>query len=148
MMKKVTITLTILITIIAGCAFDSGAENLKPNEGIQFFKGSWQQAVDLAKKENKFIFMDAYASWCGPCKKMKRTTFSDKLVGEVYNKNFISIAIDMEKGEGPALALKYEVDAYPTLIYFTPEGKLIGKTTGLRNAQEFIEIGESIIKPQ
>jgi len=36
--------------------------------GIQFFKGTFQQALAKAKKENKMIMMDCYTTWCGPCK--------------------------------------------------------------------------------
>jgi uncharacterized protein YyaL (SSP411 family) len=57
-----------------------------------------------AKKENKLIFVDAYASWCGPCKLMVKNIFPLKTVGDYYNSHFINAKIDMEKGEGIELA--------------------------------------------
>ena len=47
---------------------------------------------------------------------LKKNTFPDKEAGDFFNENYINVAVDMEKGEGPALAQKYEVKAYPTLI--------------------------------
>jgi thiol-disulfide isomerase/thioredoxin len=41
------------------------------NEGIEFQKVNWDEAISLAKKNDKLIFVDIYAPWCGPCKKMK-----------------------------------------------------------------------------
>ena len=145
-MKTTVLTSIFLLATSIIFGFKPKTAQMKTEEGIQFFTGTWQQALDKAKKENKYIFLDAYASWCGPCKMMKNKTFSDKAVGDFYNKNFICIAIDMEKGEGSALAKKYAVEAYPTLIYFKPDGKLIGKAMGFRKSKEFLEIGEQVIK--
>lgn len=140
-MKTIIITSTLIIATLVVFGFRTYPEQVKIEEGITFFTGTWQQALDKAKKENKYIFLDAYASWCGPCKMMKHKTFTDKAVAEFYNKNFVNVAIDMEKGEGPTLADKYGVEAYPTLIYFKPDGKLIGKAMGFRKSKEFLEIG-------
>lgn len=145
-MKTIVITSTLIIATLVVLGFRANLEQSKTEEGIIFFTGTWQQALDKAKKENKYIFLDAYASWCGPCKKMKRTTFADKNVADYYNKNFINVAIDMEKGEGPTLANKYAVEAYPTLIYFKPDGKLIGKAMGFHSVSQFLEIGQKVIK--
>ena len=145
-MKTIALTSTLLIAMLVIYGFKTKNVQVKTEEGIQFFTGTWQQALDKAKKENKYIFLDAYASWCGPCKMMKHKTFTDKAVAEFYNKNFINVAIDMEKsGDGPALAEKYSVEAYPTLIYFHSDGKLIGKAMGFRKSKEFLEMGEQVI---
>lgn len=77
---------------------------------------------------------------------MKRKTFTDKAVAEFYDKHFISVAIDMEEGEGPVLADRFGVNAYPTLLYFKPDGKFIVKATGFRKSDEFLEMGEQIVK--
>lgn len=140
-MKTIVLTSTLLLTIFIVFGFKGSTSETKTDQGIQFFTGTWQQAIDKAKKENKYIFLDAYASWCGPCKMMKNKIFTDRTVAEFYNKYFINVAIDMEKGEGPILAEKYAVEAYPTLIYFKPDGKLIGKAMGFRKSKEFFEIG-------
>ena len=58
-------------------------------DGIQFFTGTWDEALEKAKEENKLIFLDAYASWCGPCKRMSKSVFTDEKVGEFFNANFI-----------------------------------------------------------
>ena len=47
-------------------------------DGINFFKGTFKEAKALAAKEHKIIFMDAYTSWCGPCKRMAKNVFTDK----------------------------------------------------------------------
>jgi thiol:disulfide interchange protein len=55
-------------------------------DGIQFFGGSWEEAIETAQKEHKIIFMDAFAEWCGPCKRMAKEVFTQKEVGDFYDK--------------------------------------------------------------
>jgi thioredoxin 1 len=111
-------------------------------EGIQFIEDDWKKALQEAKKQNKLIFLDAYASWCGPCKLLKKNTFPDKEAGEYFNKNFINVAMDMEKGDGPALSEKYAVNAYPTLIITDAEGKIITYTQGYIKPKQLIDFGK------
>ena len=66
-------------------------------EGIQFFGGNWEEAIETAKKEHKLIFVDAYAEWCGPCKRMAKEVFTQKELGDFFNKYFINVKMDMEK---------------------------------------------------
>ena len=70
------------------------------SEGMRFFEGTFEEALQLAKKENKLIFMDCYGPWCGPCAQMVRLIFPLKEVGDFYNEHFINMKRDMEKGEG------------------------------------------------
>ena len=41
--------------------------------GIEFFHGTWKEALAKAKAEDKILFVDSYAQWCGPCKRMAKT---------------------------------------------------------------------------
>ena len=91
------------------------------SQGIKFEEGTWKEVVAKAKAENKPIFLDLYATWCGPCKVLARDVFTDKNVGEKYNASFVSYKVDAEKGEGLKLAQKYNLKAYPTCIYIDPE---------------------------
>ncbi len=113
-----------------------------PAGGIQFLESSWPKALERAQKENKPIFLDAYASWCGPCKMLKKNTFSKKEAGDFFNLHFINVSLDMEKGEGPALADKFAVDAYPTLIIADKNGNIVTFTKGYMNAHELVEFGK------
>lgn len=116
--------------------------------GIQFEKGNWKSITDLAKKENKIIFMDAYTTWCGPCKKMSREIFPKKNVGNFYNENFINVKMDMEKGDGIALGDKYGVIAYPTLLFINHDGTLIHRVAGYHNETEFLNLAAVALDPQ
>lgn len=114
--------------------------------GIQFFHGSFAEAKAKATKENKLIFMDAYTSWCAPCRFMAANVFTDQSVGEYYNAHFVNIKVDMENGEGPELSRAYNVMAYPTLLFISGSGEVKSRTLGGKPASEFIAIGQKVVK--
>lgn len=114
-------------------------------KGITFFKGSWEEALIKAKEENKYVFIDFYATWCGPCKKLKHTSFKDSDVGTYFNKNFINISIDAESKEGIKIARRYGVSSYPTLIITDPTGKQKTRTTGFKKPHILINFGRRIV---
>ena len=115
--------------------------------GIAFQKISYKEALAQAKKEGKLIFIDAYASWCGPCKLMARTTFKDAKVSEYFNKKFINLSVDMEKDpDGAYLTKTFQVMAYPTLLFVDGNGKLVYQTLGFQNADAFMKNVQTNVK--
>ncbi len=112
--------------------------------GITFFEGTWAEALKKAEEEDKLVFMDAYAVWCGPCKLLKRNVFSDPNVGAYFNENFINVAMDMERGEGRELARKYGVTAYPTLFFLDPEGAVKKKAVGYRHSEQLLTMAKAL----
>ncbi|NJN77377.1 MAG: thioredoxin family protein [Saprospiraceae bacterium] len=119
---------------------------LNAQKGIEFFHGTFEEALEESKTQGKLIFVDAYAEWCGPCKRMAATVFKEESVGNYYNSNFINMKIDMEKGEGPALAKKYRVSAYPTFFFIDENGEIVATAKGGRQTEQFIELGENAMK--
>jgi thioredoxin 1 len=156
-MKNKLLFLVAIVTIVGLLSYRNIAveaidtENtIENNEiskgGIEFFTGKWAETLAKAKKENKLIFLDIYATWCGPCKKLKRNTFTNKKVGAYFNANFINVTLDGEDGEGISLANKYAITSYPTLFFINGDGKVISQAVGYLNANEIIRFGKSVVK--
>ena len=114
-------------------------------EGVNFEKETWSNTLAKAKAENKIVFVDAYTTWCGPCKMMDAKTFPDEKVGNFFNKNFINIKVDAEKGDGLIIAEKYKIISYPTLFFVNCDGELVHSSFGARIPEELIELGEKVI---
>lgn len=112
-------------------------------DGIQFHKGTFREAVEQARDENKLIFMDVYATWCGPCKLLKINTFSSKKAGDYFNEHLINVSVDGEKGDGIKIARKFGVEAYPSLFIIDPHSlSIVDKSTGYKSASQLISFAD------
>ncbi len=145
-MKMIILFTTLIVAFLFIKATIKSNKTEDKDEGIKFFEGSMQEALELARKEDKLIFLDAYASWCGPCKLMQNKVFPAAKVGEFYNENFINLKIDMEKGEGIALSEKYEVKAYPSLFIINHNGMPKMSAVGYQNVNQLVKFGKEALK--
>ncbi len=126
--QKLTIVISLLITFSY------------TNAQISFSDGSWEEIQEKAMGEKKFILLDGYTEWCGFCKIQDEEIFAREDVGEVVNKHFVPVKIDMEKGIGPKLSAKFRVSMFPTLLFFNPQGQLVEKQMGYNSdPDEFIK---------
>lgn len=114
---------------------------------IDFIDNDWAKAQATAKKQNKYLFVDAYTDWCGWCKVMDKNTFSQDSVAEFMNKNFVSLKLEMEHNYGVKVAMKYRVNSFPSYLVFNPEGKLVGRLAGYMLAAPFLEKMKEVLQP-
>lgn len=112
---------------------------------IRFEHDAWSEVLAKASNQNKFVFVDAYTTWCGPCKMMAKTAFVDPQVAEFFNSHFVNAKIDMEHDEGPELAKKYSVNAYPTLLFIDGNGALVHAAVGARSAVDLLRLGQDVV---
>lgn len=131
---------------LALCLFTTQSY-LYAQNGIKFQKTEWSNVLQKAQEENKLIFMDAYTTWCAPCKLMVKDVFPDKKVADFYNQNFVNYTIDMEKGEGPDLAKKYKVTQYPTLLFIAADGTIVHRAAGFHDPEQFVALGIDALDP-
>lgn len=139
-------------------AFNTYAQE---DKGMHFVHGStWAEIKAQAKKQHKYIFVDAFTTWCGPCKYMSANIFPMEDVGAFFNAHFINVKvqIDSTKADGPEvqkwyadahnISKAYKIMAYPTYLFFSPEGELVHRSVGASDAAAFISKGKDAMDPQ
>lgn len=132
-MKKVIFLVLLLFFTAAGFS--------QQEVGIHFIEGEkWNEVLKMAQEQNKYIFMDCYTSWCGPCKALSKDIFTLEEVGDFFNARFVNVKYDMEKGEGKELKKLYEnnIIGYPTLLLINKDGKVVHQMAGFQQASELI----------
>lgn len=128
--------------------------------GIQWINGlSWSQVKEKAKLERKYIFLDLYATWCGPCKEMDKYVYPNDTVGALFNERFISVKVQTDQtkndneeirkwyADAQVISKKYHIMSLPSFLFLTPNGELAHIATGFHNVQKFIKEAEIAIKP-
>jgi len=149
-MKKLFL-LTLLLPLLA----------IGQEKGVRFEHGStWEKVKAKARQENKHIFVDCFTTWCGPCIRMAENVFPQEKVGDFFNANFVNLKLQMDetnkdseevrswRGEAKRFAEDYSVQAYPTFLIFSPEGKLVHRIVGGGEADEFIALAKKGLAPE
>jgi len=129
-------------------------------EGMDFIKaGSWEEVKAKAKAENKYIFLDGYTTWCGPCIMMAKKIFPLPEVGAFYNQNFINVKVQLDTTandteyvkkwykDGHFLMTTYSIRAFPTYLFFSPDGEIVHRAVGSSDAEVFIAKGKDALNP-
>lgn len=133
--------------------------NSQNENGVHFIRKitNWSDIVIQAKKENKYIFVDCYTTWCGPCKYVANEVFPKKNVGEFYNNNFICLSLQMDETAkdnedivesrtvASSLNELYPIEAYPTFLIFNQNGLLVHKFIGAGNDSMMIAKAKSAL---
>jgi|SRR5690554_507061 len=115
---------------------------------------SFQEAIEASENENKKFFIDIYTDWCGWCKKMDRSTFSNPVIAELINKYYFPVKLDAEmtdrvllngnvfvnehpdKRRNPhqlAIALLNGKMSYPSTVYLDEKGNMLQPIPGYQD---------------
>ncbi len=129
-------------------------------------------AVLNDESNQKQVFIDVYTDWCGWCKRMDATTFSDPEVVKIMNKYFVPVKFDAEQKEPIAFggkqfkfidngrrgynelaaSLLQEKMSYPTVVFLDENAQMIQPLPGYRSAKDLkpilVFIGKKIYKEQ
>ena len=151
-MKKITTGLFTLLLMTACVAQETGM-HFEHNT-------SWEQVLAKAKAEKKYIFVDCFATWCGPCKQMSKNIFPQESVGRFYNANFINVKIQFDTTATDNADVKswfavahkidrdYKIVAYPTYMMFDANGVAVHRAVGSSDAEQFIAKGKDALNPE
>jgi thioredoxin-related protein len=102
----------------------------------------WRSDYNTARKEatekGRPLLLDFGYEGCTYCRKLDATTFRDPAVVKVLNSKFVPLRIDIEK-DPRHLAEQLNLQKYPTVIFATPEGQVLGSIEGYQETGQFQE---------
>lgn len=101
------------------------------------------EALAVAKAENKPIVLDLNAEWCAPCRQLERLTFPDPKVKALLEQT-VFLRIDTDKH--PDIAQRLGVEGLPDLRFVLPDGTIIRQLRSFQDAASFAVELEQLLK--
>jgi thioredoxin-related protein len=160
-MKKLLCLLLIHPLLINAQIMQTRNEQHPDEKGITWSEGlTWEQVKAKAKAENKYIFVDYFATWCAPCKYMDKEVYSKDNVGDYFNNKFISLKVQKDTTNADSdntkllyavareLETNYKINALPTHFFFSPNGKIVHRGKGARNDTDFLGLAANSLNPK
>jgi len=109
---------------------------------------SYENALIKARKEDKVVMIDFYATWCHWCKELDKTTYADPKVVEALKAGFVPVKVDAESEKTviyemrqismTELADKYGVKQYPNIWFIDKDGNKAKLLEGYLPPKEFL----------
>ena len=113
---------------------------------VPFIEGKpFAEVLRRAKAGGKPVMLDVVAAWCGPCKIMDMTTFSDPAVVEWARRSVVPARVDAEKGEGRRIAARYQAFSFPTILFLDGDGNEIDRLVGGYRAGDFRHGADAVL---
>ncbi len=164
-MNKKFAALTAAVALLAGCAaavdkteveqksnpVASMHQDIKQKQEAENNAISWytyDDALIKARKEDKLVIVDFYATWCHWCKELDKTTYSDPKVAKALMADFIPVKVDAESDKMVVyemrqitmaqLASEYGVKGYPSIWFLDKDGKKLKLLDGYLPPKEFL----------
>lgn len=134
MMKKVVL---LILVVVSTVCFSNA-------QGIKFQDCSYKEALEMAKQQNKLLFVGMSITGCGPCKLMQQRVFPLPEVGKVYNEKFVCWYVNCTKdADGEKLADDNGIKSYPSYVWLDPNtGKIVHHSGGSRRPKAFLELAK------
>jgi thioredoxin-related protein len=120
---------------------------------------NWQEVKERAAKERKYIFLDCYTTWCGPCKLMDQNVYNVGFVVDYLNRHFVNVKVQLDKtkndnpwiqswyGDAILIGKQYRIEAFPTLIFLSPDGDVVHQAAGYIGPSKFVNMAQEAIQP-
>jgi thioredoxin-like negative regulator of GroEL len=106
--------------------------------GLTWSSGTLDDALAKAKANKKFVLIDVYATWCGPCHEMDDKVYSRDEVAKAVDSQWVALRRDGERDEGLDIAGRYHVVGFPTLLLLDDSGKEIDRLMGFVQPKDLI----------
>ncbi len=147
------IRIAVIFLLFLTAAGNASAQQAK----IKFFEGSFEELLNKAKEDRKYMFVYLYGVPCHYCSFMDTTVFADYKVFTTYNQNFLNYKVNVSHGDfgyydivaayGDNIIRAKE--GYPVLLYMDTEGNILKREQGGQTISKFQNYAYDVLyRPQ
>ena len=149
----------VLFIFVSAYSFSQAQTKQSKQESIHWL--TFQQAIEMNKTAPKKVFIDLYTEWCGWCKRLDATTYTDPKIIDYINKTYYAVRMDAEMKDSIVydnrLFVNPEPDVersthelaysllggkltYPTLVYLDENMNLLSQVPGYMTAENLMPV--------
>ena len=112
------------------------------------WESDYDTALDKAKKGKKLVMVNVYTDWCGWCKRLDKTTYSDKTVQETLARSFVVVKINPEKSQKNRQIEQQlgRMGFYPHIYLLDANGRQLVEIPGFIPADQFVQQLDAAVK--
>lgn len=132
-MKIIKINILVVLLLLSPAALLSQVKFIEVSN-LQEMEAAQKQASD----QMLMMFVDVYATWCGPCKLMDQQVYTDPAVADYMNAGFVNVRLDGECEYGMQYVREQNLEGYPTMYIFSDAGDRVSKIVGFTPAEELL----------
>jgi thioredoxin-related protein len=145
--------IAVLLTLAIGCLESAAEATEEAPKKIRNFSGavfytSYEEALSYASKTSKPVLLYFRIDSCGWCRKFESEVLPKQRVKDTLNRDFVAVAIDIDKSENRELVFSYEVRGTPTFVFLTHDGKKLGSIVGFMDENTFLQVLEAVKESQ
>jgi len=149
MIHRKAISLSIFLLLAP--AFPLFADSVPPGAAKAVHNPAWltskKDAFEKAKKEKKLVIVDAFANWCGWCKRLDADVFDTPRFVDAAKKQFVLVRLNTEDGkEGTTYAQRFQIANLPTTLILDFDETVVGRIGGYIKYEEFMKYVDGFLK--
>ncbi|WP_417369555.1 thioredoxin family protein [Gelidibacter japonicus] len=145
-----TFKLIAIVFLLFGCKNDKShsiSQNHKSStlsHDLIVIDQDYNEALTIASKENKLIFIDFYTTWCAPCKKLDKLVFQNDSIKQILKKDIILLKYNAENDTVFNLSKKHHVSSYPSGLILHKDGYILNRKYGFPG-EDFKSLSNNVL---
>ena len=139
-------TIALLVLVFAAFQSSSLKELYYSVAGVKFPESTigWRHdlntALTEAQAQQRPVLLVFGATWCPPCKKMKREVWPNAKVAETVAAGFVPVYVDVDDEAQSKVTANYRVSSIPAVLVLDSNGAVIHQRSSMSisQTQEFL----------
>ena len=146
----------LLLAVIVVSQWSSIQELYYRAFGIEFPESTiaWHHDFESASQDavskSKPILAVFGASWCPPCRNMKRHVWPDTEVSRAVEERFVPLYIDVDDQTQQSIASRYQIQSIPAVLVVSADGNVLRKANSMSRAEtlQFLNLPSAEASPK
>jgi protein disulfide-isomerase len=139
--KNILWTILIILAVFVFIRRSAFEELYYNATGYQFpeskipWRDDFEETLAEAKEKGKPVLLVFGATWCPPCKTMKRNVWPDDEVTNAVEQGYVPMYVDVDEEKHSQLSSRYQILGIPAVLVLNAEGEVLQKRNTMSRSE-------------